>query len=134
MAQDNKEQERVAHCPDTHPEEWDGRTYMGSDGYTLHLDSGGAFDAYFDVQARKASNNKIEVKPASLKHGFNDFDVFNLPNVHRVCIGHGIKKGDIFNVYCSDGVKLGASWCGEIKQSLANFAATHAQYRTKVLC
>lgn len=73
-------------------------------------------------------SNEVKVKLVSSEHGFDDFDVDNLPNVHRACVGRGIKKGDIFNVYCSDGVKLGASWCGEIKQSLANFAKTNVWY------
>ena len=71
----------------------------------------------------------IKVELVSSEHGFKDFDVANLPNVHRACVSHGIKKGDIFNVYCSNGVKLGATWCGGIVQSLANFAETHALYR-----
>lgn len=74
-------------------------------------------------------NNEIEVKFISSEHGFRDYDVSNLPYVHRACVGHGIKKGDIFNVYCSNGVKLGASWCGEITNSLVNFAATNTQYQ-----
>lgn len=69
------------------------------------------------------------VKLVSSEHGFKDFEVTNLPNVHRACIGHGIKKGDIFNVYCSNCVKLGAIWCGDVVQSLTNFAATNTMYQ-----
>lgn len=72
---------------------------------------------------------EIKVTLVSAEHGFKDFDVANLPNVHRACVGQGIKKGDIFNVYCSNGVKLGATWRGGIVQSLVNFAETHALYR-----
>lgn len=71
----------------------------------------------------------IKVTLVSSEHGFKDFAVVNLPNVHRVCVGHSIKKGDIFNVYCSDCVKLGAVWCGDVVQSLAKFAETNTLYR-----
>ena len=49
----------------------------------------------------------IRTRLISSEHGFDDYDVAGLPKVHRVCIGHGIKKDDIFNVFCDDGVKLG---------------------------
>lgn len=65
----------------------------------------------------------------SPEHGFDDFDVLGLPKVHRVCVGHGIKKGDIFNVYCDDGSKLGATWRGTLERSLLSFAIAHAGYR-----
>lgn len=39
--------ERVAHAPNTHPEEWEGKKYIGNDGYTMHLDAGGAFEMFF---------------------------------------------------------------------------------------
>jgi hypothetical protein len=77
----------------------------------------------------KTEDNEIKVKLVSSEHGFKDFVVTNLPNVQRVCVGHGIKKGDIFNVYCSNCVKLGAVWRGEVIQSLTNFALTHSLYR-----
>lgn len=77
----------------------------------------------------KTEDHEIKVKLVSSAHGFKDFDVTNLPNVHRACVGHGIKRGDIFNVYCSNGVKLGAAWCGEVIQSLTNFAASNSVYR-----
>lgn len=70
----------------------------------------------------------IEVSIVSSEHGFNDFEVLNLPNVHRTCVGHGIKNGDIFNVYCFDNVKLGGVWCGEVVKSLTNFAETNEAY------
>lgn len=43
-------EKRIVHAPDTHPDEWKGRKYMGEDGYTMHLDSGGAFDYWFELQ------------------------------------------------------------------------------------
>lgn len=76
----------------------------------------------------------IQVKLVSSEHGFKDFDVTNLPNVHRACVSHGIKKGDIFNVYCSNGVKLGAAWCGEVVRSLTQFAETNTMYRQLCDC
>jgi hypothetical protein len=71
----------------------------------------------------------IGLKLISSEHGFDDFDVTNMPQVHRACVGHGIKKGDLFNVYCDNGVKLGATWRGDVEGSLVNFAATHSGYR-----
>lgn len=70
----------------------------------------------------------IEANLVSSEHGFDDFDVCNLPHVHRACVGHGIKNGDIFNVYCGESTKLGGVWCGEVVKSLANFAETHTAY------
>lgn len=65
----------------------------------------------------------------SSEHGFDDFDVLGLPMVQRVCVGHGIKKGDIFNVYCGGGGnKLGGTWQGTLERSLASFAASHPGY------
>lgn len=69
MVEDNqnislKEEKRIAHGPNTHPEEWDSRTYMGSDSYTLHLDSGGAFDDYFDSPERYSKARSTDPKIA----------------------------------------------------------------------
>jgi hypothetical protein len=58
-------QKRVVHGPDTHPEEWDGVTYMGGDGYTMHLDAGGFFEAFFELinESKKAAEaRKQELK------------------------------------------------------------------------
>lgn len=71
----------------------------------------------------------ITTRLLSSEHGFDDFDVLGLPKVHRVCVGHGIKKGDIFNVYCDDGCKLGATWHGSLERSLLSFSIAHAGYR-----
>ena len=54
----------------------------------------------------------------SSDHGFDDFDVDGFPPVHRVCIPHGIKKGDIFNAYCDESRKIGVKWEGSIETSL----------------
>ncbi len=45
---------RIAHDPVSHPEEWENGVYMGSDGYTMHLDAGGFFDEYFSEQRKSA--------------------------------------------------------------------------------
>lgn len=65
----------------------------------------------------------------SSENGFDDFDVEGLPKVHRACVGHGIGKGAIFNVYCADGVKLGATWLGSLEDSLHTFVKSHQRYR-----
>ncbi|TXT25427.1 MAG: Uncharacterized protein FD131_4628 [Rhodocyclaceae bacterium] len=71
----------------------------------------------------------ITTRLLSSEHGFDDFDVLGLDKVHRVCVGHGIKKGDIFNVYCDDSSKLGATWRGTLASSLLSFSIAHAGYR-----
>ncbi len=68
----------------------------------------------------------------SNEHGFKDYDVADMPKVHRVCVGDNIKNGDIFNVYCDDGVKLGAAWQGDVQKSLANFAENNLGYQKLV--
>ncbi|MDD5056512.1 MAG: hypothetical protein PHQ60_01965 [Sideroxydans sp.] len=82
-----------------------------------------------DKKQTQTDADEIEVKLSSSEHGFDDFDVSNLPHVHRACVGHNIKKGDIFNVFCSDCVKLGAVWDGDIKRSLTTFASTSHLYQ-----
>ncbi|WP_155629650.1 hypothetical protein [Burkholderia territorii] len=59
----------------------------------------------------------------SSEHGFDDYDVEGIPTVHRVTIGHGIRKGDDFNVYCDEGRKIGGIWQGTLDQSLRHVAA-----------
>lgn len=76
-----------------------------------------------------ARATSIQTNRVSADHGFDDYDVVGLPKVHRATVGHTIKKGDIFNVYCADGVKLGATWTGNLEQSLARFAQTHPGYQ-----
>jgi hypothetical protein len=59
----------------------------------------------------------------SSEHGFDDYDVEGIPTVHRVAIGHGIRKGNIFNVYCDEGRKIGSEWQGTLEKSLEHLAA-----------
>ena len=75
------------------------------------------------------STLSITTQLSSVENGFDDLDVEGLPKVHRVCVGHGIRTGDIFNVYCADGVKLGAEWHGSVEDSLRRFAARNERHR-----
>lgn len=71
----------------------------------------------------------ITTQLVTAENGFDDLDVEGLPKVHRACVGHGIRRGDIFNVYCADGVKLGATWQGSVEDSLRKFAENNQRYR-----
>ena len=75
------------------------------------------------------STLSITTHLTSADNGFDDLDVEGLPKVHRACVGHGIRTGDIFNVYCADGVKLGAEWHGSVEDSLRRFAVRNERYR-----
>lgn len=70
------------------------------------------------IAASRKLPQDIKTTLTSSENGFDDYDVEGIPCVHRVCIGQGIKKGDIFNVYCSDSVKLGGAWQGTLEKSL----------------
>lgn len=63
------------------------------------------------------------------EHGFDDFAVAGLAKVHRATVGHGIKNGDVFNVYCDGSVKRGGIWKGTLERSLAHFRAANPHYR-----
>lgn len=65
----------------------------------------------------------LKVTLSSAEHGFDDFDVTGHETVYRACVGHGIKKGDVFNVYGPPGTKSGAVWRGSVEVSLRNFPA-----------
>ena len=65
----------------------------------------------------------------SSEHGFNDYDVTGLDGVHRIAVGHGIKRGNICNVYCSESCKFGAEWQGSVDKTLTHFAATHKDFQ-----
>ena len=56
------EPKRAVHGPDTHPQEWKGDMYIGDDGYTMHLDAGGAFDAYFETKKKLESFTSMKGK------------------------------------------------------------------------
>jgi hypothetical protein len=59
----------------------------------------------------------------SSAHGFDDYYVEGIPTVRRVTIGHGIRKGQGFNVYCDDSRKIGGIWKGTLGASLKHLAA-----------
>ncbi|MBN3760875.1 hypothetical protein [Burkholderia sp. Ac-20365] len=63
------------------------------------------------------------------EHGFDDYDVAGIPKVTRATVGLNIKKGETFNIYCEDGVKLGGVWKGSLEASLAHFVETSADLR-----
>lgn len=58
-------------------------------------------------------------------HGFDDYDVAGHPEIYRVCVGHGLKHGDLFNMYGPAG-KRGATWYGNLEASLARFLGVSA--------
>lgn len=62
----------------------------------------------------------IQITLVTAEHGYDDFDIDGVQRVNRACVPHGIKRGDIFNVYCDDSVKLGATWKGSLERSLAD--------------
>src|SRR5690606_13701868 len=39
------------------------------------------------------------ISRVSNENGFDDYDVKGHPKVHRLTVGHGIRKGDMFNLY-----------------------------------
>lgn len=63
----------------------------------------------------------MQFKLVSKDHGFDDFDVLNHPIIKRVCVPHSIRHGERFNVYCVEGVKLGAVWRGTVDRSMEGF-------------
>ena len=65
----------------------------------------------------------------SSEHGFDDFDVAGLAKVHRASVGHDIKNGNVFNVYCEGSTKLGGIWKGTLERSLAHFCVANPHYR-----
>lgn len=68
------------------------------------------------------SGNTPTATLVSSEHGFDDYDVEGIPTVHRVTVGHGIRKGDLFNVYCEESRKIGAVWHGTLQKSLEHLA------------
>jgi hypothetical protein len=74
----------------------------------------------------------MQIALMSTQHGYDDYDIDMLKLVHRVCIGRNIRIGDVFNVYCSYGVKLGATWAGSIEASLRKFETSHRGYKALV--
>lgn len=71
----------------------------------------------------------LKTELVSSKHGFDDFDVRGLYKVHRVCVKHDIRRGDYFNVYADNGVKLGAEWMGNLPVSMERFVISNNFYQ-----
>lgn len=65
-------------------------------------------------------------------HGYSDYDLHGIPMIHRACTGFKMRQGDLFNVYCDHGIKLGAIWTGSLESSLTHFASTHPSYLAMV--
>jgi len=65
-----------------------------------------------------APQEKIECVLVSSENGFRDYDIKGHPVVHRITVGHGISKGDTFNVYCTGSGKVGGVWQGGLDKSL----------------
>ncbi|MHC5194773.1 hypothetical protein ACYSUW_13560 [Pseudomonas frederiksbergensis] len=61
---------------------------------------------------------KIECVLVTSENGFRDYDIKGHPVVHRITVGHGIRKGDAFNVYCTESRKVGGVWQGGLEKSL----------------
>ncbi|NQZ48712.1 MAG: hypothetical protein HRT95_00575 [Moritella sp.] len=77
---------------------------------------------YWSDALVKLNNIKTGIKTTCVltcnKHGFNDYDILNHETIRRVCVPHGIKKGDTFNVYYDESSKIGVIWGGELIESL----------------
>lgn len=71
-----------------------------------------------EVDSKQIVVGTITAKLVSTDHGLDDYDITGGGTVHRVCIPHGVKRGDTFNVYCANSVKRGATWQGTLGTSL----------------
>jgi len=71
-------------------------------------------------QPDRSQRGHITLTQICSDHGFDDYDVAGHPAIYRVCVGHGLKHGDLFNMYGPAG-KRGATWCGNLEASLARF-------------
>ena len=70
----------------------------------------------------------ITTRLFSSANGVADYDAEGLRKVHRACVGDNIKDGDIFNVDCDGGAKLGAVWRSNLERSLSLFSESHPAY------
>lgn len=71
--------------------------------------------------------HSITVELISAEHGFDDFDVAGHGEVHRICIGHGIQTGELFNAYGPGSTKRGVTWKGSVERSLGSFFGVEAK-------
>ena len=70
----------------------------------------------------------MKAKLFSSEHGCYDYDIEDLPKVHRVRMNQKLEKGEPMNVYCANGVKLGCTWDGNLESSLKKFADSNPHY------
>lgn len=63
----------------------------------------------------------IQLNLVSSENGFDDFDVIGHFGIRRMTVGHGIKNGDICNVYGPESQKRGAAYQGSPEATLAKF-------------
>lgn len=94
------------------------RVLRGADAQVAAADLLGTTIQFGDAEA--------QVYRVNSEHGYDDYDVIGHPVVHRITVGHGIKKGDIFNVYCVDSRKVGGQWTGSLVPSFASVLQTLA--------
>lgn len=70
------------------------------------------------------TDQAIKVQLVSNDKGYDDYDVTGSDRATRVCIGHGIRKGEIFNVY-NQGSKTGGIWKGNLVLTLRDLLGTN---------
>lgn len=73
------------------------------------------------------TNTAIVTSLHASSNGFHDYDVIGHTLLRRVAIPHGIKEGEMFNVYYGESSKAGAVWRGGIEKSLEAWLRLHAQ-------
>lgn len=61
---------------------------------------------------------QIDITLVSKENGFKDYDITGHPVVHRITVGHNIRKGEVFNVYCTESRKIGGIWQGSMEKTL----------------
>ena len=63
------------------------------------------------------TDQAIKVQLVANDKGYDDYDVTGSDRATRVCIVHGIRKGELFNVY-NQGSKTGGIWKGNLVLTL----------------
>jgi hypothetical protein len=75
-----------------------------------------------ELAARAAKAPSLAPAPhavlMSTEHGFDDYEIKAHPHVHRITVGHGVKKGDVVNIYDHDCSKRGGRWLGDLQETL----------------
>jgi len=77
---------------------------------------------YWSDALVKLNNLKTGIKTTCVltcnKNGFNDYDILEHETIRRACVPHGIKKGEMFNVYYGENSKTGIIWRDQLIKSL----------------